>query len=448
MDFISACKELIAIDTSPSNGTGEITRFIKKISEDLGFKVRVEEEIQRGIEEANIVCYPGEEVTKVHLMMQTHLDTVDPGSFALWDKTGKNPFHATIHDNKIYGLGSADTKLDFLCKLYAAKRFIGSKASRPVAIVGTFGEEYNMQGAIRLVRHKVVEPDYALVSEPTEFHLAYSGKGMANIEITIPFSKEEMDAKVKHDTGESQSTQCKIFRGKAAHSSQPHRGENAIEKIFKYLEQLPDQLLLLEIDGGTNYNTIPIQSVLEFDLMTTEGITVNQKMVKIFKKIQSLKKEFNTQLDNDFDPPMTTINIGMVRTYGDHAKIMGCVRWPPIVQEETYTQWMEDLRLFCESLGSVFRVRDYKKPFSINPNSNFAKVCLESIRREHSSAQLTTQPVTNEANVFNKFGIESLVFGPGVREGNSQTPSESISIESLQKAISIYENIIKETCYS
>ena len=52
MDFIKACKELIAIDSSPTNGTGEVCQFIKKLSESLGFKVRLQEEIQRGIEEA------------------------------------------------------------------------------------------------------------------------------------------------------------------------------------------------------------------------------------------------------------------------------------------------------------------------------------------------------------------------------------------------------------
>lgn len=448
MDFIQACKKLISIDSSPSNGTGEAARFIKKLGESMGFTVRLEEEIQRGISEANVLCFANQEVKDVELMLQTHLDTVDPGSFALWNKTGKNPFHATIHNDQIYGLGSADTKLDFLCKLFAAKKFIGKKTTKPFAIVGTFGEEYNMQGAIRLVRHKLLQPKYALVSEPTEFCLVHSGKGLANIEITLPFSKEEMDARHLHDTGESQSAQCKIFRGKAAHSSQPLKGENAIEKVFDYLQNLPDQLLLLEIDGGTNYNTIPVQSVLEFDLITTQGITLNQKIVRIYNKIQNMQVDFNKVLDENFDPPMTTFNIGMVRTYSDHIKMMGCVRWPAKVGEETYKQWMEDLRLFCESLGCVFRVRDYKKPFSIDPKSPFAKACLSSIDSVVGQKQLATQPVTNEANVFNKFGIETLVFGPGVREGNSQTPSESISIESLLKAQEIYENIIHEICYT
>lgn len=168
MEFIEACKKLIEIDSSPSNGTGEACLFIKELAEDLGFSVRLEEEIQKGTNEANIVCFPGDIQPKVHFLLQTHLDTYDPGSFALWEKTGRNPFHATIHDSIMYGLGVADTKLDFLCKLYAARSFLGRKPVRPFAVAGTYGEEYNMKGSVKLIRH-ALQTDRVLVSEPTGF---------------------------------------------------------------------------------------------------------------------------------------------------------------------------------------------------------------------------------------------------------------------------------------
>ncbi len=446
MDFIEACKELISIDSSPSNGTGDASQFVKTLGETLGFTVHVEEEIQRGINEANVICFPGEKEDRVHLMLQTHLDTYDPGAFALWESTGRNPFHATIHDDKIYGLGVADTKLDYLCKLYAAKDFIGKKALKSFAVVGTYGEEYNMNGSVRLLRH-TLQADRVLVGEPTNFDLVTSGKGMANIEITIPFSIEEMQAKTEHDSGEGQSTQCKIFKGVPAHSSQPLKGQNAIEKLFRYLQNLPEQILLLEIDGGTNYNTIPIQSLVEFDLIPLQGTTMNQKISKIYNRIQELKLEFEKIEDAEFDPPITTLNIGMIRSYSDHLKIMGCVRWPPIVKETTHRQWMEDLKVFCAGLGAEFRVRDYKRPFAMDRQVDFVSLCSEAIRSEVASSRLTTQPVTNEANVFHKLGLETLTFGPGQREGNSQTPKESISIDSLNKAVRIYKNIIEQVCF-
>ncbi len=447
MNFIDACKELISIDTSPSNGTGEAALFIKELGESLGFQVRLEEEIQKGLKEANVICFPGDIKNHVHLMLQTHLDTVDPGSFALWKENDKNPFHISIHNSRLYGLGVADTKLDFLCKLYGALNFVGQKPLRDFAVVGTFGKEYNMNGAIRLVRHKVLRPERTLVSEPTHFDLVHSGKGLANIEITLPFSQEEMQARQVHNDGEGQSTQSKIFKGHAAHSSQPHLGVNAVESLFHFLGQLPHQILVLEMDGGTNHNTIPVQAFLEFDLVSLQGMTMNRKILKVYEKVQNLKKEFNKFPDKNFDPPTTTLNIGMIRTYSDHAKLMGCVCWPVAVAENIYLEWMNDLKLFCESLGGVFRVRDYKKPFLENKDSEFARCCFEVIRKNHPDSRVVTQPVTSEANVFHKFGMETLVFGPGKREGNSQTFKESIAIESLHKARAIYEGIIDKICF-
>ncbi len=446
MDFIEACKKLIEIDSSPSNGTGDACQFIKELGQSLGFQVRLEEEIQKGTQEANVICFPGDIQSRVHLMLQTHLDTYDPGSFALWEKTGKNPFHATIHDSKIYGLGVADTKLDFLCKLYAAKKFQNKKPKRSYAIVGTYGEEYNMNGSVRLIRH-TLQADRVIVSEPTAFALVTSGKGLANIEITIPFSDEEMKAKSDHDSGEGQSAQCKIFKGVPAHSSQPQKGENAIEKMFDYIDQLPEHLLLLEVDGGTNYNSIPVQSLVEFDLVSLAGTTVNQRVLKIYKSILQLKKSFEQVKDTNFDPPITTLNIGMIRTYSDHLKIMGCVRWPAAVQEDTYLGWMDQLKNQCDAVGAVFRVRDFKKPFTVDRETEFVKICHQAIKKEWAQAPLATQPVTNEANVFHKLGIETLVFGPGNREGNSQTPEESISIDNLYKATRIYEHMIEQICF-
>jgi len=447
MELFEACRAIIGADSSPSNGTGEVALLVKDIAESMGYHVQLEAEVQRGISEANVICFPHSTSSTIHLMLQTHLDTVDPGSFALWEHNERNPFRAAIHGGRIYGLGASDTKLDFLCKLFAAQKFIGAKPKKNFAIVGTYGEEYNMNGAIRLIRHKTLLPERVLVSEPTDFNLVFAGKGLANIEITLPFSGEEMQARLLHDQGAGQSTQSRIFRGRPAHSSQPHLGENAVGKLLDYLDMLPDQLLILDLDGGTNYNTVPVQAVLEFDLMSFPVSTVNQKLLKIYKKIQELKVVFERHKDLRFDPPMTTFNLGMVRTYSDHVKIMGCVRWPEGLSESTYTSWMSELKDYCQDLGASFVVRDFKKPFHMDPESEFALDCFEEIKKEVPQTKMITQPVTNEANVFHKLGIETLAFGPGVREGNSQTPSESIEIDNLYKAIKIYQNLIEKFCY-
>ena len=74
-----------------------------------------------------------------------------------------------------------------------------------------------------------------------------------------------MDYKVKRNLLESISTQSKIFSGKAAHSSTPHLGDNAIVKMLDYLQTMPENMLIIEADGGTRVNSIPNQSMIELD---------------------------------------------------------------------------------------------------------------------------------------------------------------------------------------
>src|SRR5207253_597890 len=106
------------------------------------------------------------------------LDTVDPGPYPLWTHTECNPFDATIIDGKIYGLGTADVKLDFLCKLEALSSFGGDRNWKlPPVLVGTYGEELGMHGALRLIRKNKISAKMALISEPSHLKLISAAKG-------------------------------------------------------------------------------------------------------------------------------------------------------------------------------------------------------------------------------------------------------------------------------
>ena len=52
--------------------------------------------------------------------------------------------------------GAASAKLDFLCKLQAISEFKQVTWRLPPVLVGTFGEEIGMHGAIKLLRKKLV----------------------------------------------------------------------------------------------------------------------------------------------------------------------------------------------------------------------------------------------------------------------------------------------------
>lgn len=442
MEFIEAAKNFIAIDSSQEQGTVDAVRFLQQLAQSLGLCVRVQEDVSRGTPQANIFIETEKAAKK--LLLQTHLDTINPGSFALWSKTGFNPFQASIRGDAIFGLGTADVKLDFLCKLFALQQAQHFSGVNQVMLLGTYGEEDYMQGALKAIRSRAVSPCYALIGEPTDLHLVYSGKGISHLEIIIP---HELQTSEEWNEEESTGvTQSKLFHGKSAHSSIPELGENAIEKLLSYLEKLPSGIDIVGIDGGTAFNTVPTQASLEFDLTAEQRSPLADRLKAIYRKIKALEKEFKKFPNPIFDPPHPTINLGMIRSSAEQICLSGAVRWATHIPEEQYTVWITELTEVCREQGAECRVVDVKKPFQTNTQGAFAQMCKKELQGLVSSSEFKTQPVTNEANVFSRFGFECLVFGPGRRSHNAHTPEEHVLIADLKIAESFYLNLIKRVC--
>lgn len=447
MDFIEACRKFISLDSTPTHGNKEVAEYAAKLCQDRGLQVELQRDFIGDIEHVNVIARPQAVRPSLEFLLQTHLDTVEPGPFPLWTHTECNPFDATIIDGKIYGLGAADVKLDFLCKLEALTSFSGDLNWKlPPVLVGTYGEELGMQGALRLIRRNKIAAKMALIGEPSDLKLISAAKGFASVEVRIPFTEEEIAYRHEHNLKESTSTQSKLFIGKAAHSSTPHLGESAIMKMLEYLQQLPNSVALMEIDGGVNHNSVPSHALLEIDIVPHSARPIVSKIVKIYEATKSLEKEFAKYIDRDFFPSEPTLNIGLIRTYEDHALIAGSCRIPPVISNETYESWMGYLRQVCEENGAQFRVTDYKKPFRTNESSILVKGCRDELRAMGLSEALSTQPSTNEASIFSRTGIDCLCFGPGKREGNVHTPSEHVAVEDLHKAVDFYKRVIERFC--
>ena len=447
MDFIEACRKLISIESTPAHGNKEVALFAAELCKQRGLHVELQQDFIGDVENINVIARPLAERPAIELLLQTHLDTVEPGPFALWTQTECNPFDATIVDGKIFGLGAADVKLDYLCKLEALTSFGGAqKWKLPPVLVGTYGEESGMQGALRLIRKNKISTKMALIGEPSNLKLIGGAKGFASVEIRVPFTSEEIAYRQEHNLRESTSTQSKLFIGKAAHSSMPHLGESAVTKMLEYLEQMPDSVTLMEIDGGMNYNSVPSHALLEIDVVSNTTKPIVAKILKINIAVKNLDKEFLTYVDKDFFPAQPTLNIGLIRTFEDHVLIAGSCRIPPMITNEIYESWMSKLRSVCESMGAQFRVTDYKKPFRTNENSILVKGCRDELLDMGLNADLSTQPSTNEASIFSRTGIDCLCFGPGKREGNVHTPTEHVLVEDLHKAIDFYKRVIGRFC--
>lgn len=448
MNFVETCRQFIAKDSSPSVGNSELANFAAEYCRKAGLQVEEQVEFQDDIEQKNILIRPLNKSENVEdFLLQTHLDTSDPGPFQAWMKNDSNPFNATIIEEAIYGLGAADAKLDFLCKAEALKSFketVGWK--RNPLLVGTYGEEIGMQGALRLIRKNKIKAKYAFIGEPSNLKLINAAKGYASVEVRIPFSEIEIQFRNEHNLKESVSTQTKMFHGVAAHSSMPHLGESAIGKMFDYLAQVPENVALLEIDGGINHNTVPAHAFLELDMVTLEGETLLSRLLSIYRELKNLEHLFYLYNDPQFLPSHPTLNIGKITTLEDGIVITGCCRIPPLVSQEVWEVWMKQIKDACSLLNCDFRILDYKKSFQSSAESNFAKEALHLLKEILPDSHFETQSSTNEASIFSRTGIECLCFGPGVREGNIHTTNENVKIKDLEIAIEFYKKAIERFC--
>lgn len=449
MDFVDACRQLIAIDTSPGQGNKRAAEWLARLATEMGFEVNLQIEVNHDIENANIfVRLPGS-IAPAEFMFEAHLDTADPGPFELWKKTRHNPYEASILDGKIYGLGSADCKLDFLCKLEALKLFKSTanplKEISPV-VVGTFGEQSGMTGALRLIRKNQVKAKLALIGEPSDLQVLVAGKGSARIEIRINYESDEKIFREEHNLRESTSTMSKSFHGKPAHSSMPHLGESAIAKLFTYLKSLPEDLVIMEIEGGVSFNSIPATAFLEIDPFSGFSLPMSKKIRHILKGMEKLEVKFAQINDPDFNPPTPTLSIGAIRTTESFVDMEGIVGIPAKISNETYESWIKEFGELCQQVGADFRVNDYKRPYRTPPKSEFIQISQETLTKMSRAQGLGTHSSTNEASLFSRVGIECISFGPGIREGNIHTPEEHVKVEDLKLAIEFYRQMMERFC--
>tara|TARA_B100000749_G_scaffold122825_1_gene93963 strand:+ start:218058 stop:219437 length:1380 start_codon:yes stop_codon:yes gene_type:complete len=446
LNLVEISRKFIAIDSSHSQGTSDLVNFIEELCAEYKLFVDIQDEVLEGRKEKNIIIRPHAETMSGELLLQTHLDTPDPGIYSLWTKTGSNPFDGSIYGDELYGLGVADVKLDFLCKLMAMIQGIELGHTPNAVLVGTFAGGSSMAGAVKLIRRGKINASHALVGHPTELKLINASAGYAAVEITIPFSDEEMNYHREHDLRVSSSCQSKMFYGEAGHSSHTLLKENAIINMMEFLGQLPEGIAVLDMEGGSHFNAIPESAVLEFDIMGGfKQPTVVVKTAKIVEIVKQVEAEFENFPCEGFTPSVPTLNIGTVKKQKDYLRFTGSCRITPNIAQNTYEEWMGRIDSVCKEVGATFRIVDYKSAFSTKEDSRFlklAKTALQSLDVE-VDVDYGKISATTEASVFHRMGIQCLVFGAGTHANNSHEPNEKVSLRELQHSVDFYEKILQ-----
>lgn len=135
-----------------------------------------------------------------------------------------SPFDMTLHDDRVYGRGSADMKGFIACVLAAVPRWQALAAQQPMArsvgIALSYDEEVGCLGVGRLIDDLLARQlpvAGCIIGEPTMMRPVIAHKGIAHYRVRL--------------------------RGRAAHSSLTPQGVNAIEyaaKLITHIRKLAD----------------------------------------------------------------------------------------------------------------------------------------------------------------------------------------------------------------
>jgi acetylornithine deacetylase len=303
-DVVSLLQALIRIpsvnpDNSPGTSqTGEaaIANFLRDWLEAIGATVTLEE-ILPG--RPNLIARFAPLDGRPRILFGPHLDTVGVAHMSI------DPFGGEIRDGKIWGRGASDTKGSMAAMLIALARHRDQLASMPVAIdfVAFMGEESGQWGSKHFAKDHGANYTFAMAGEPTSMEIVHLTKGSlwATLRAT----------------------------GRAAHSSQPERGDNAILKLAKGILEIErslgatlasfthptlghSTLNIGLIRGGSRPNIVPDLAEAELDIRVTPSLAKSGGGLKLLRDcidqltlpVELINPHENPPMETSADHPM------------------------------------------------------------------------------------------------------------------------------------------------
>ena len=265
--FIELYRQLIALpsisatDSALDQSNESLINLLAGWFRDLGFSVEVQP-VPGTRHKFNLLARSGEGAGG--LLLAGHTDTV-PFDDGRWTR---DPFVLTEHDNKLYGLGTADMKGFFAFILDALRDVDVTTLKKPLYVLATADEETTMAGAKYFSESARLRPDCAIIGEPTSLKPVRAHKGHLSHAIRI--------------------------EGQSGHSSDPARGVNAIELMHASITELMKLRHTLQeryhhdgfaipyptmnfghIHGGDAANRICACCELHMDIRPLPGLSLN-----------------------------------------------------------------------------------------------------------------------------------------------------------------------------
>jgi len=361
-------KKLIQAETTAQKGELAAAEIISDELGRSGVDCRID---SWGQNRANFNAQIKSNGRKGGLLFLCHLDVI-----AASEKGWKHlPFAGVESNGKIYGRGSVDMKGGITAAVTAIREIVdsGVKLEGDIIFFAAAGEETDSCGTRRFIsdfNNRLPKIAGVVVPEPTDFEVVTAHRGILWLEV-------------------------KTF-GKAAHSSTPELGVNAITSMKSLLAELenyeiqfqPHKLLgkcsmsVNTITGGKEINVVPDKCSIGIDIRTLPRQN-HQEIISDFEKIFAKLKQKN---------PRFEASVFIVREVGALETDSGC----------------DFVRDFCSVVGA---------------------------------SETKAVGFATDGPYFASLGAPVVIFGPG-KPQLAHKPDEYIDIADVGKAVEYYKKVI------
>jgi acetylornithine deacetylase/succinyl-diaminopimelate desuccinylase family protein len=236
-----------------AKGEGELSEYIEQRCRNAGLKV-TRQPVFPGRDNLIIELRTGK--AEMTLLFEAHMDTVSLGSM-------ENPLKPSYKGDRLYGRGACDTKGTLAGMIYALEECVKAPDSLACDIIlcASVDEEHNYRGLMAFLELGIPVAG-AVVGEPTEMGIVVAHKGCVRFALHT--------------------------HGKAAHSSVPNEGNNAIYQMMTLIRHINENMepalaclsdplcgsptiVVGTIHGGKQINIVPEACVIEVDRRIIPG---------------------------------------------------------------------------------------------------------------------------------------------------------------------------------
>ena len=358
---------LVGFDTTSSKSNLDLIDFVEDYLKGLGVESRRTGNAEGN--KANLFATLGPEV-EGGVVLSGHSDVV-PVTGQEWHS---DPFKVARKDGRLYGRGTADMKSFLAIALALAPEFLAAGLKRPVHLALSYDEEVGCLGVRSLISdltENLPRPAIVIVGEPTSMQPVVEHKGISVFRTTIT--------------------------GKAAHSSQPHRGGNAILAAGELIAELGRMAedLRAAAPAGSPYDP-PYTTIGIGRISGGEAVNIVAEHCSFDWEFRNLPEQDARELEQRF------------RSYAEEKVLPKLCQHAP--QAAIKTEVLSNVAAFEREADSPAE---------------------QLVRRLTGSNRAGAVSFGTESSLFQGAGISTVVCGPGSIDQAHQ-PDEFIAVEQVE----------------